>query len=95
MPGACGGPFARLLARPSPATVLGRFEHGRGVQPEGESGAKADIPERRRKLTSLSPLCRLGTTRLNPSYGQGSGYAPAAHSFNPSKPVKDMPVLYR
>lgn len=39
---------------PVPAKVLGCFKTCGCVQPEGVTGAKADIPVRRRKLSSLS-----------------------------------------
>ena len=70
----------------------------RGVRRRGIKGAQADIP-RTAQTTPMSLAVRRPSAipvepvlTRNPSR-QGSRFAPAANSFNPSKTVKDIPVL--
>jgi hypothetical protein len=78
MPGRKSAPTRPLIPQ---AKVLGCFKTGGVSSRRGIKGAEADIPDSRRKLSSLWPRHRGATRR------KGARSRPRANPFNPSKPV--------
>lgn len=60
------------------------------VQPAGTSGVTADIPNRRRKLASLRREPVQTREPVLTRFRGKAAFRSRAHSFNPSKTVKDI-----
>jgi len=87
--GACGMRNDLLARPPAAAEVLGRLTT-EGCPDEGVSGARMGTSQGVNGTSLRRGSCAI---MAQPVFPQGSGYAPAAHLFNPSKIVKDNSCL--